>query len=125
VLLGLEITWINKAISNGKTIDRLNEENIKYSFLSKNYNKFHQHASNLGVYLLSNQHTYCLFGQGIDNNKSIIWNHAALAMLVQATNRFHGLFFLLMHFIVGGQTCGEKYQSYLIHNIEHYERTFY
>jgi hypothetical protein len=125
VLLGLETTWISEAISNGKIIDRLNEDNVKYSFLSKSHNEFHKHASNLVVYLFSNWHICCLFIQGIDNNGSIFWNHGALPMWAWVADRLHGLLFLLMHFIVGGSAHREKYQSYLIHNTKHYKRMFY
>jgi hypothetical protein len=109
VLLGLETTWISEAISNGKIPDRLNKENVKYSFLSNSHIEFHEHPSNLVIYLFSNQHTCCLFIQGIDNNGSIFWNHSALPMWARVADRFHGLLFLLMHFTMGGPACGEKY----------------
>jgi hypothetical protein len=48
-----------------------------------------------------------------------------LAMWARIVDYFHIMSFLLMHFIVGGWMHGEKYQSYLIHNMEHYEQTFY
>jgi hypothetical protein len=125
VLLGLETTWISEAISNGKILERLNEKNVKYSFLSKNHIEFHEHASNLVVYLFSNQHTCHLFIQGIDNNGSIFWNHSTLPMWARVVDHLHGLLFLLMHFTMGGSARGEKYQSYLIHNTKHCERIFY
>jgi hypothetical protein len=37
----------------------------------------------------------------------------------------HALLFLLMHFTAGGPPRGEEYRSYLIHNTEHSDRTFY
>ncbi len=37
----------------------------------------------------------------------------------------HTLLFLLMHFTDGGPPRGEEYRSYLLHNTEHSERTFY
>jgi hypothetical protein len=42
-----------------------------------------------------------------------------------AADRMHTLLFLLMHFTDGGPPRGEEYRSYLLHNTEHSERTFY
>jgi hypothetical protein len=46
--------------------------------------------------------------RGIDNDRSIIWNHGTLAMWVWAADHFHGLLFLLMHFIAGRPSRGEE-----------------
>jgi hypothetical protein len=121
----LQTTWINKLIFDGKIIDRHNEDTMGYFYLLNDHNKFHLHMSNLVMHLFNDRHAYGLLVKGINDDESIIWNCNVLAMWAQIVNYFHITSFLLMHFIVGGWMHGEEYQSYLIHNVEHYEQTFY
>lgn len=125
LLFTLQMTWINKPIFDGKIIDKCNEDVMGYFFLLNDHSKFHLHVSNLVMHLFNDQHTYGILVKGINDDESIIWNHNALAMWARIVDYFHIMSFLLMHFIVGGWMHGEKYQSYLIHNMEHYEQTFY
>jgi hypothetical protein len=46
-------------------------------------------------------------------------------MWARAADRMHALLFLLMHLTAGGPPRGEEYESYLIRNTEHSDRTFY
>ncbi len=51
LLLGLQTTWINRAIAEGKVEDKANEDEVGYSFLSDARNDFHRHKQDLAVHL--------------------------------------------------------------------------
>ncbi len=125
LLLGLQIAWISQVIVEGNIVDRVNEDNVGYSFLSVTCNEFHRHGQDLVTHLFSDRHTINLFVKSTNNNWSIIWNQNALAMWARVADRMHALLFLLMHFIGGGPPCGEEYKSYFIRNTEHSDKTFY
>jgi hypothetical protein len=125
LLLGLQTAWIRRVIAEGNIVDKANEDNVGYSFLSDACNEFQCHGQDLAIHLFSDRHTRGLFIKGIDNDQSIIWNQNALAMWARAADRMHVLLFLLMHFIAGGPLRGKKYMSYLIRNTEDFDRTFY
>jgi hypothetical protein len=125
LLLGLQTAWICRVIVEGNIVDKANEDSVGYSFLSDACNEFQCHGQDLAIHLFSDRHTRGLFIKGIDNDRSIIWNQNALAMWARAADRMHALLFLLMHFTAGGPPHGEEYRSYLIHNTEHSDRTFY
>jgi hypothetical protein len=80
LLLGFQTAWISQVIIEGNIVDKGNEDNIGYSFLSNVYNEFHHHGHDLAIHLFSNRHTRDLFIKGIDKDRSIIWNQNALAM---------------------------------------------
>jgi len=44
LLLGLETAWINRVIAEGNVEDRVNEDEVGYSFLSDARNEFHRHG---------------------------------------------------------------------------------
>jgi len=48
-----------------------------------------------------------------------------LVMWAKVADHMHALLFLLMHFTTGGPPRGEEYRSYLLHNTEHSNMTFY
>ncbi len=125
LVLGLKTTWIRRVIAEGNIVDKANEDNIGYSFLSDACNEFQCHGQDLAIHLFSDRHTRGLFIKGIDNDRSIIWNQNVLAMWARAADRMHALLFLLMHFTAGGPPRGEEYRSYLIRNTEDFDRTFY
>jgi hypothetical protein len=125
LLLGLHTAWIGRVIVEGNVADRANEGDVRYSFLLDARNEFHHHGKDLAIHLFSDRHTRGLFIKGTNDDQSIIWNQNALTMWARAANRMHTLLFLLMHFIAGGLPRGEEYNSYLIHNTEHSDKTFY
>jgi hypothetical protein len=43
LLRGLQTTWISHVIVESNIADKVNEDNIGYSFLSNTYKKFHHH----------------------------------------------------------------------------------
>jgi len=120
LLLGLQT-----AIAESNIINKANEDDVGYSFLSNACNEFHRHGQNLAIHLFNDRHTRSLFIKGTGDDRSIIWNPDALAMWARAANHVHALLFLLMHFIAGGPPRGEESKSYLIRNTEHFDRTFY
>jgi hypothetical protein len=65
------------------------------------------------------------FIKSTNNDRSIIWNQNVLAMGAQVADCMHTLLLLFMHFTIGGPPHGEEYKSYLIHNMEHFNKTFY
>jgi hypothetical protein len=42
LLLGLQIVWIGRVILEGNIVDKANENNVGYIFLSDAYNEFHR-----------------------------------------------------------------------------------
>ncbi|CAM6054230.1 unnamed protein product [Sphagnum tenellum] len=125
LLLGLQTAWIKRVIAEGNVEDRVNEDEVGYSFLSDARNEFHRHAQDLAIHLFSDRRTRGLFVKGMDGDQSIVWNQNALALWAKAANRMHALLFLLMHFTAGGPPRDEEYRSYLLRNTEHSDRTFY
>jgi hypothetical protein len=125
LLLGLHTAWIGRVIAEGNVVDRANEGDVGYSFLSDARNEFHRHGQDLAIHLFSDQHTRGLFIKGTNDDRSIIWNQNALTMWARAADCMHALLFLLMHFTADGPPRGEEYSSYLIRNTEHSDRTFY
>ncbi|CAM6053252.1 unnamed protein product [Sphagnum tenellum] len=51
LLLGLQTAWIKRVIAEGNVEDRVNEDEIGYSFLSDARNEFHRHAQDLAIHL--------------------------------------------------------------------------
>jgi hypothetical protein len=116
LLLGLHTAWIGGVIAEGSVVDRANEGDVGYSFLSDARNKFHRHGHDLAIHLFSDRHIRGLFIKGTNDNRSIIWNQNALTMWARVADRMHALLFLLMHFTAGGPPRGEEYNNYLIRN---------
>ncbi len=112
-------------IAEGNVVDRANEGDVGYSFLSDARNEFHRHGQDLAIHLFGDRHIRGLFIKGTNDDRSIIWNQNALTMWARAADRMHALLFLLMHFTAGDPPRGEEYSSYLIRNTEHSDRTFY
>jgi hypothetical protein len=44
-------------IAEGNIVDKVNEDNIGYSFLSNACNEFHRHGQDLTIHHFNNQHT--------------------------------------------------------------------
>ncbi|CAK9882161.1 unnamed protein product [Sphagnum jensenii] len=44
LLLGFQTAWIKRVIAEGNVKDRVNEDEVGYSFLSDARNEFHHHA---------------------------------------------------------------------------------
>jgi hypothetical protein len=125
LLLGLQTTWIGWVITEGNVADRVNEEEVGYSFLSDARNEFHRHRQDFAVHLFIDRHTRGLFVKVTDGDRSIIWNQDALVMWAKATDRIHALLFLLMHFTADSPPRDEEYRSYFLRNTEHSDGTFY
>jgi hypothetical protein len=125
LLLGLQITSIGRVIAEVYVVDRANEDEVEYSFLSDARNEFHCHGQDLAIHLFNDRRTRGLFVKGTDGDRSIVWNQNALAMWAKAADRMHTLLFLLMHFTAGIPPRGKEYRSYLLRNTKHFDRTFY
>ncbi len=125
LLLGLQTAWIGQTIARSNIVDKANEDDVGYSFLSDACNEFHRHGQDLALHVFSDWHTRSLFVKGTGDDRSILWNPDALAMWARAADRVHALLFLLMHFIAGSPPRGEEYKSYFIRNTKHSGRTLY
>jgi hypothetical protein len=67
-------------IAEGNIVDKVNEDEIGYSFLSDARNEFHRHGQDLAIHLFTDRLTRGLFIKGTNDDRSIIWNENALAM---------------------------------------------
>jgi len=57
LLLGLQTAWIRRVIAEGNIVDKANEDNVGYSFLSDACNEFQRHGHDLAIHLFSDRHT--------------------------------------------------------------------
>ncbi|CAK9868446.1 unnamed protein product [Sphagnum jensenii] len=57
LLLGLQTAWIGQTIARGNIVDKANEDNVGYSFLSDASNEFNRHRQDLALHLFSHRHT--------------------------------------------------------------------
>ncbi len=57
LLLGLETAWIRWVIAEGNIVEKANEDNVGYSFLSDACNEFQCHGQDLTIHLFSDRCT--------------------------------------------------------------------
>jgi len=68
LLLGLQTTWVDRVIAEGSVADRVNEDEVGYSFLSDAHNEFHHHGQDLAIHLFSDRCTRGLLVKGTEGN---------------------------------------------------------
>ncbi len=68
LLLSFQTTWIHQVMAEGNIVDKANEDDVGYSFLSYTCNEFHHHGQNLVIHLFSDWYTRNPFIKSTNND---------------------------------------------------------